>query len=36
MVASANPISSYENTTQAIAKELIQATRQKGNIFTQL
>ncbi|BAQ64036.1 L-glutamate gamma-semialdehyde dehydrogenase [Geminocystis sp. NIES-3709] len=36
MVASANPISSYENTTQAIAKELIQATRQKGNIFSQL
>jgi RHH-type proline utilization regulon transcriptional repressor/proline dehydrogenase/delta 1-pyrroline-5-carboxylate dehydrogenase len=36
MVASANPISSYENTTQVIAKELIQATRQKGNIFSQL
>lgn len=36
MVASANPISSYENTTQAIAKDLIQATRQKGNIFSQL
>lgn len=36
MVASVNPISSYENTTQAIAKELIQATRQKGNIFSQL
>ncbi|MBL1210285.1 L-glutamate gamma-semialdehyde dehydrogenase [Geminocystis sp. GBBB08] len=36
MVAVANSISSYENTTQAIAKELIQATRQKGNIFSQL
>jgi RHH-type proline utilization regulon transcriptional repressor/proline dehydrogenase/delta 1-pyrroline-5-carboxylate dehydrogenase len=27
---------SYENKTQDIAKELIQATRQKGNIFAQI
>jgi RHH-type transcriptional regulator, proline utilization regulon repressor / proline dehydrogenase / delta 1-pyrroline-5-carboxylate dehydrogenase len=36
MVASVNPISPYEITTQGIAKELILATRQKGNIFSQL
>jgi RHH-type proline utilization regulon transcriptional repressor/proline dehydrogenase/delta 1-pyrroline-5-carboxylate dehydrogenase len=36
MVAVVNPISSYENKTQAIARELIQATRQKGNIFSKL
>lgn len=36
MVASSSYTSSYENTTQSIAKELIIATRQKSNIFSKL
>ncbi|MGI0482530.1 L-glutamate gamma-semialdehyde dehydrogenase [Geminocystis sp. CENA526] len=36
MVASIDNVSTYEKTTQSIARDLIQATRQKGNIFKQL
>ncbi|AUC61373.1 bifunctional proline dehydrogenase / delta 1-pyrroline-5-carboxylate dehydrogenase PutA [Cyanobacterium sp. HL-69] len=36
MVAINSQISSYEETTQNIARDLIQATRQKGNIFSKL
>ncbi|WP_017295616.1 L-glutamate gamma-semialdehyde dehydrogenase [Geminocystis herdmanii] len=36
MVVSVNSVSTYEETTQSIARDLIQATRQKGNIFKQL
>jgi RHH-type proline utilization regulon transcriptional repressor/proline dehydrogenase/delta 1-pyrroline-5-carboxylate dehydrogenase len=36
MIAAANSTLSYEDSTKAIAKELIEATRQKGNIFSQL
>ncbi|MGY6530417.1 MAG: L-glutamate gamma-semialdehyde dehydrogenase [Cyanobacterium sp.] len=36
MVAINSQISSYEEATQAIARDLIQATRKKGNIFNQL
>jgi len=36
MVAINSQISSYEETTQNIARYLIQATRQKGNIFSKL
>jgi len=36
MVAINSQISSYEETTQNIARDLIQALRQKGNIFSKL
>ncbi|AFZ48453.1 delta-1-pyrroline-5-carboxylate dehydrogenase [Cyanobacterium stanieri PCC 7202] len=36
MVAINNTITSYEEATQTIARDLIQATRQKGNIFSKL